>query len=59
MHMNLTLETRMKLEELCCQLGMSFEECPCGVVVENGVERYLLKYLKITILLVCKQEPFI
>ena len=46
MHMNLTLETRVKLEELCCQLGMSFEECPCGVVVENGVERFLLKFAK-------------
>ena len=45
-HMHLEPETKMRLEELCCQLGLHFSECPCGVVVESAEERFLLKITK-------------
>lgn len=44
--MQLELGTRMRLEELCRQLDLCFSECPCGVIVENDVERFLLKLSK-------------
>lgn len=35
-----------KMEVLCNQYGIAWVYCPCGVALDNGVERFVLKFRK-------------